>query len=59
MAYQTTLSGPAVCAGVGLHTGDRARLVLKPAPADTGVVFIRTDVKDRDNAIPAQGRLVP
>ena len=58
MAYQTTLSGPAVCAGVGLHTGDRARLVLKPAPADTGVVFIRTDVKDRDNAIPAQGRLV-
>ncbi len=58
MAYQTTLLGPAVCAGVGLHTGERAKLVLKPAEANTGIVFVRTDVSDKNNVIPADGRLV-
>lgn len=55
MAYQKTLAGPAVCAGVGLHTGERARLVLKPAAADTGIVFVRTDIKDKENSIKAIG----
>lgn len=43
-----------VCAGVGLHSGDRVRLVLKPALAGTGILFIRTDITDRDNRIPAR-----
>ncbi len=55
MAYQKTLAGPAVCAGVGVHTGERARLVLKPAPANTGIVFVRSDITDKDNAIKAVG----
>lgn len=55
MAYQKTLAGPAVCAGVGLHTGERARIVLKPADVDTGIVFVRTDITDKDNAIQAIG----
>ena len=42
---QHTLAGPAVFAGVGLHTGERVRAALLPAPSDTGIVFLRTDVK--------------
>lgn len=37
---QTTLSAEARIQGAGLHTGAPATLVLKPAPADTGVVFL-------------------
>ncbi len=55
MAYQKTLAGPAVCAGIGVHTGERARLVLKPAKANTGIVFVRTDITDKDNEIKAIG----
>ena len=32
-------------AGVGLHTGRRVRAAILPAHADTGIVFLRTDVK--------------
>lgn len=42
-----------MCAGVGVHSGAHVRMVLSPAPADTGVVFVRTDVKGVDNAIRA------
>ena len=42
---QHTLAGPAVFAGVGLHTGRRVRAAILPAHADTGIVFLRTDVK--------------
>ena len=42
---QHTLAGPAVFAGVGLHTGRRVRAAILPAAADTGIVFRRTDVK--------------
>jgi UDP-3-O-[3-hydroxymyristoyl] N-acetylglucosamine deacetylase len=42
---QHTLSGPAVFAGVGLHTGGRVRAAILPAPAGSGIVFLRTDVK--------------
>jgi len=42
-----------MCAGVGVHSGAHARVVLSPAPADSGVVFVRTDVRDRDNRIRA------
>ncbi len=42
---QQTLAGPAVFAGVGLHTGQRVRAAILPAPADTGILFLRTDVE--------------
>ena len=54
MINRQTLAAPVVCAGVGLHSGDRVRLVLKPALAGTGILFIRTDITDRDNRIPAR-----
>jgi UDP-3-O-[3-hydroxymyristoyl] N-acetylglucosamine deacetylase len=41
--------------GVGVHTGAVARVSVRPAGPDTGVVFIRTDVRDRDNRLPAEG----
>ena len=56
--HEHTLAGPAICAGVGVHTGRRVRLSIRPAPAGHGVVFIRTDVKDRDNRVPVSGDAV-
>ena len=50
---QHTIARPAVCAGIGVHSGQKARLVLKPAPVGTGVIFKRTDVKTSDNLIHA------
>lgn len=48
---QSTLNGPAVTAGIELHGGQHTRLVMRPAPMGTGLVFVRTDVEDRDNRI--------
>jgi UDP-3-O-[3-hydroxymyristoyl] N-acetylglucosamine deacetylase len=45
--YQRTLKSTVVCEGIGLHTGKPVMMYLKPAPADSGIVFIRTDL---DNA---------
>jgi UDP-3-O-[3-hydroxymyristoyl] N-acetylglucosamine deacetylase len=50
---QQTIAGPAMCAGIGVHSGAHVRLVLSPAPADTGIVFIRTDVRGVNNVIHA------
>jgi UDP-3-O-[3-hydroxymyristoyl] N-acetylglucosamine deacetylase len=44
MAFQTTIERPVEVEGVGLHTAVRSRLRLVPAPADTGIVFRRTDL---------------
>src|SRR3970040_1608223 len=41
---QRTLKNTATCEGIGLHSGKNVRMVLKPAPADAGVVFVRTDL---------------
>lgn len=43
--YQHTLSGPVICAGIGVHSGARARMVLRPASVGTGLVFFRTDME--------------
>ena len=55
---QHTLAGAAIFAGVGLHTGQHVRVAIRPAPADSGVVFVRTDIRDRDNRVPAVGEAV-
>jgi len=56
--FQQTIARPAVCAGVGVHSGKKARLVLKPAPAGTGVVFRRTDIQGPNTTIPADAEQV-
>jgi len=43
MSYQRTLKDEISCIGIGLHSGRKVRLTLKPAPADSGVVFRRAD----------------
>ncbi|HVZ98699.1 MAG TPA: UDP-3-O-acyl-N-acetylglucosamine deacetylase [Caulobacterales bacterium] len=50
---QQTVAGPAMCAGVGVHTGAHVRLALTPAPADTGIVFVRSDVAAGEGRIKA------
>ncbi|NBB15501.1 UDP-3-O-acyl-N-acetylglucosamine deacetylase [Caulobacter sp. SLTY] len=49
--HQHTVGGPAIFAGIGLHTGEHVRVAVRPAAIDAGIVFIRTDVRDRDNAV--------
>jgi UDP-3-O-[3-hydroxymyristoyl] N-acetylglucosamine deacetylase len=41
---QTTLKSDVVFEGTGLHSGEAVRVILKPAAANTGIVFRRTDV---------------
>ena len=57
MLRQRTLRTATRTTGVGLHTGARVDLALRPAPADTGIVFHRTDVPG-SAAIPASARQV-
>lgn len=42
---QRTLARPAEVRGVGFLTGAAVRLRFAPAPPDTGVVFVRTDLR--------------
>jgi UDP-3-O-[3-hydroxymyristoyl] N-acetylglucosamine deacetylase len=44
MSVQRTLRRPISCAGIGLHSGNKVILALKPAPADHGIRFRRTDL---------------
>ena len=57
-AFQHTLRTPALFAGVGVHTGAYTRVAIRPANVDEGIVFVRTDVADRDNRVPASGEAV-
>jgi len=42
--YQTTISRAVKISGVGLHTGVDVNLKLRPAPENTGYIFVRTDL---------------
>ena len=44
MLRQRTLKNLIRATGVGLHSGDKVFLTLRPAPVDTGIVFRRTDL---------------
>lgn len=46
---QQTIANELRIEGVGLHSGIRSTLILKPAEANSGIVFVRTDI---DNAKP-------
>lgn len=52
MLKQRTLKNSIRATGVGLHSGRKVYLTLKPAPANTGIVFVRTDL-DKPVEIPA------
>ena len=46
MLQQRTLQSLTKAVGVGVHSGQRVELTLRPAPVDTGVVFRRIDLSD-------------
>jgi UDP-3-O-[3-hydroxymyristoyl] N-acetylglucosamine deacetylase len=54
---QRTLKNVIRATGVGLHTGEKVYLTLRPAAVDTGIVFVRTDL-DEPVAIPARAENV-
>src|ERR1700742_3671259 len=41
---QTTISRTVKTSGIGLHTGVKVNLALRPAPENTGYIFVRTDL---------------
>ena len=53
MIRQRTLKNVIRATGVGLHTGEKIYLTLRPAPVDTGIVFCRVDL-DQPVQIPAR-----
>src|SRR5258706_14024191 len=48
MDAQRTVRRQNSCTGIGLHSGNKVNLTLKPAPADFGIRFRRTDLGDHD-----------
>ncbi|HDZ10409.1 UDP-3-O-acyl-N-acetylglucosamine deacetylase [Pseudohongiella sp.] len=57
MLKQRTLKNVIRATGVGLHTGTKVYLTLRPAPVDTGIIFVRTDLEPNVH-IPALAHLV-
>ena len=44
MLHQRTLGKPISAAGVGLHTGERVEMTIRPASVDKGICFRRLDI---------------
>ena len=47
MNKQKTIAREIVYSGIGLHSGAEVKMKLSPAPVDTGIVFIRTDLPNK------------
>jgi len=43
---QRTIAAPVNCSGVGIHSGKKVNVTIKPAPCNHGIKFIRTDLLD-------------
>jgi len=43
---QRTITKPISCSGVGLHSGEKVTLTIKPAPINHGIKFTRIDLQD-------------
>ena len=48
MDAQRTIRRQVSCVGIGLHSGNKVNLTLKPAPADFGIRFRRTDLGNHE-----------
>ena len=48
---QLTIQNPISCFGIGVHSGNKTQVTLKPASKDVGIIFVRTDVSSVDNRI--------
>lgn len=52
--FQTTLKNRISCTGVGLHSGKTIHMCMRPAEANTGILFKRTDVEGKSQFVAAQ-----
>ena len=59
MAQQTTIKKEISLKGKGLHTAHEAKVTFKPAPKDTGLVFLRTDLPGRPQVRAEIANLLP
>jgi UDP-3-O-[3-hydroxymyristoyl] N-acetylglucosamine deacetylase len=50
-SFQHTVAGPAIFAGIGLHTGEHVRVAIRPAAPNAGISFVRTDVRRGGNVV--------
>ncbi len=50
---QHTLRESVSCVGIGLHSGRRVRMTLRPAEVDSGITFVRRDKRPDRASIPA------
>jgi len=57
MNLQRTLKKEILCSSIGLHTGRKVNMKVKPAAADTGIIFVRKDLPDA-GPIPADFKMV-
>ncbi|MBN1213532.1 MAG: bifunctional UDP-3-O-[3-hydroxymyristoyl] N-acetylglucosamine deacetylase/3-hydroxyacyl-ACP dehydratase [candidate division Zixibacteria bacterium] len=48
---QRTIRSPISMSGIGLHTGNNCTMTFKPAPPDSGIRFVRTDIKGHPSVI--------
>lgn len=48
---QRTIQHTVSCFGIGVHCGKPASITLHPAPANTGIKFIRTDLKNNNEVV--------
>ena len=51
---QTTIKSPVHFSGYGLHTGQRTSVTIRPASAEHGIWFSRSDVAVGDRLVPAR-----
>ena len=45
---QRTVRDEVSCTGIGLHSGEKVHITIKPAPPGTGITFIRKDLFDHE-----------
>ena len=50
---QKTIENSVVVDGIGLHTGKKVRMRINPSAPNTGIVFKRTDLKEKNFIIPS------
>ena len=47
-SFQHTLNEPVSFEGIGLHTGKKVKIRVFPGDNDQGIIFKRTDLKDKN-----------
>ncbi len=48
---QASIKTKTECSGVGLHNGKRVKIIMHPAPVNSGIKFVRTDIDGIDNVV--------